>query len=87
MANIKSAAKRARQNEKNRRHNTALRSRMRTYTKRAIQAVAGGDREQAQRACREAVSVIDSSVSKGLLHKNKAGRHKHRLNTHLRDMP
>lgn len=86
MANSKSAAKRARQSEKKRRHNSALRSRLRTCIKRVIQAVAEEDREKAQKAYREAVSVIEGSVSKGLIHKNKAARHQHRLNARVRSM-
>ena len=86
MANIKSAAKRARQSEQRRQHNASLRSRMRTYIKRVMKAVTGGEREAAQAAYREAVSLMDSSVGKGLLHKNKAARHKRRLNAHIRNM-
>ncbi len=86
MANIKSAAKRARQNEKRRQHNASLRSRMRTCVKRVLKAVASGEREAAQTAYREAVPALDVGVSKGLLHKNKATRYKRRLNAHVRDM-
>ena len=57
---------------------------MRTYIKRALKAVSAGDREQARAAYQKAVPVIDAGVGKGLLHKNKAARHKRRLNAHLR---
>ena len=86
VANIKSAVKRVRQHEKRRRHNASLRSRMRTFIKRVLKAVATGERDQAQAAYREAVPVIDASVGKGLLHKNKAARHKSHLNARVRDM-
>ena len=82
MANIKSAIKRARQNEKSRRHNASLRSRMRTHIKRVLSAVAKGEHTPADHS--RAVSAIDAAVNKGLIHKNKARRHKRRLNARVR---
>lgn len=84
MANIASAKKRALQSEKNRVHNAALRSRLRTFIKKVILAVQSGDVEQAQAAYRAAVPIIDSSVNKGLIHKNKAARSKSRLNARVK---
>ncbi len=86
MANTQSAGKRARQGEKRRLHSAGLRSRLRTYVKRVFKAVADGDHDKAQAAYREAVPVIDAGVGKGLLHKNKAARHKRRLNARIRDL-
>jgi small subunit ribosomal protein S20 len=80
LANIKSAAKRARQSERRRQHNVALRSKMRTFIKKVLSAVESGDKERAKTAYAEAVPVIDSVSDKGLIHKNKAARHKSRLN-------
>ena len=80
LANIKSAAKRARQSERRRQHNVALRSKMRTFVKKVLSAVESGDKERAKAAFAEAVPVIDSASDKGLIHKNKAARHKSRLN-------
>lgn len=84
MANIASAKKRALQSEKNRVHNAALRSRLRTFIKKVILAVESGNVEQAQTAFRAAVPIIDSSVNKGLIHKNKAARSKSRLNARVK---
>jgi small subunit ribosomal protein S20 len=84
LANIASAKKRARQAEQRRAHNAALRSRLRTYIKKVILAVDSGDPARAQQAFREAVPIIDSSVNKGLIHKNKAARSKSRLNARVR---
>ena len=84
MANIKSSAKRARQAVKRRAHNMALRSRVRTQIKRVISAIEQGDKAAAESAYREAVPVIDTMVTKGIIHKNKAARHKSRLNARLR---
>ena len=80
MANIKSARKRAKQAEKTRKHNMGLRSRMRTQIKNVLKAVEAGDKEAAQTAYKAAVPVIDSMVNKRIVTKNKAARHKSRLN-------
>lgn len=84
MANIKSALKRARQAEDRRKHNMALRSRMRTHIKKVIKAIEAGDREAAEASYKAAVPVIDSMAVKGIIHRNKAARHKSRLNTRIR---
>jgi small subunit ribosomal protein S20 len=80
LANIKSAAKKARQAEKHRQHNAALRTRMRSAVKNTVKAVKTGDAGPATEAYRVAVPELDSMVSKGLIHRNKAARHKSRLN-------
>ncbi len=80
VANIKSARKRARQADKTRLHNMGLRSKMRTSIKAVIAAVENGDKDTAAAAYKAAVSVIDSMIAKGIVNKNKAARHKSRLN-------
>lgn len=80
MANIKSAQKRARQGEKARLHNMGLRSKMRTHIKAVLKAVESGDKAAADAAYKAAVPVIDSMTNKGIVNKNKAARHKSRLN-------
>lgn len=80
MANSLSAKKRARQQEKRRQHNASLRSRMRTHVKKVQKAVDAGDRTAAAQALEKAVPVIDTMVNKGIVHQNKAARHKSRLN-------
>ncbi len=67
MANIKSAAKRARQGESRRQHNMGLRSRMRTAIKKVQKAAAAGDAKQAASLYKEAVPEIDTMVSKGII--------------------
>lgn len=76
MANIKSAIKRNRQNEKRRQRNQAVSSQMKTFTKRAL-AAAGTDEEA--ESMRIAVKHIDKAASKGIIHKNAAARKKSRL--------
>lgn len=83
MANIKSAAKRARQAEKRRQHNVALRSRMRTAIKKATKAV-GQKVAEAAEAVQAGASAVDRMARKGLIHPNKAARHKQRLNKALK---
>ena len=84
MANTASARKRVRQSETHRQHNVALRSRLRTAIKNVIKAVEANDKDLAKDAYKKAVPLIDSSVNKHLIHKNKAARHKSRLNNLLR---
>ncbi len=79
MANSPQARKRARQSERRRARNASLRSRVRTHIKRAVAAANAGDRETATAAYNAAVPVIDAMVGKGILHRNKAARHKSRL--------
>ncbi|HSW92925.1 MAG TPA: 30S ribosomal protein S20 [Gammaproteobacteria bacterium] len=86
MANIKSAKKRARQSEKHRQHNASLRSMVRTYIKKVVSAVASGDQKLAQESMKAAQPVIDRMASKGLIHKNKAARHKSRLVASIKKM-
>jgi small subunit ribosomal protein S20 len=84
VANIKSARKRAIQAEKTRKHNMGLRSRMRTKIKSVVKACDAGDAAAAQAAFKEAVPVIDSMINKGIVTKNKAARHKSRLNARIK---
>ncbi len=86
MANTKSAEKAARQAEKHRARNVALRSRMRTAVRNVTAAVAGGDKEAAKSTYQKAVPVIDSLVGKQIIHRNKAARHKSRLAARIRAM-
>lgn len=84
MANSPQARKRARQNDKARAHNASLRSMARTYVKKVIAAVNAGDVEAAKTALAAAVPVIDRIADKGIIHKNKAARHKSRLNAKVK---
>jgi len=86
LPNIKSAKKRARQSESRRMHNKHIRSGMRTKVKAVVSAIENGDKEAASAAYKIAVPALDSNVSKGILHKNKAARHKSRLNARINSM-
>ena len=84
MANSPQAKKRARQNDKARAHNAGLRSMVRTYLKKVVAAIEAGNAEEAKQAYVAAVPVIDRMADKGILHKNKAARHKSRLNAQIK---
>lgn len=86
MANSPQAKKRARQANKHNMHNAARRSRLRTAIKKVVYAVEAGDKATAEVVYKAAISVIDSACTKGLIHRNKAARHKHRLNNRIRLM-
>lgn len=84
MANTPSAKKRARQNDTRREHNTGLRSKFRTCVKKVVYALQAKDATTATTAFEQAVPVIDSMVNKGIIHKNKAARHKSRLSKQIK---
>jgi small subunit ribosomal protein S20 len=84
VANSPQARKRARQNDKRRAHNASLRSLVRTKIKQVIAAVRAGDAATAQTALNEAVPVIDRMAGRGIIKKNKAARHKSRLNAKVK---
>lgn len=84
MANSPQARKRARQNDKRRAHNASLRSLVRTKIKQVLASVNAGDASASRDAFQQAVPVIDKMVSKGIIAKNKAARHKSRLNAKVK---
>jgi small subunit ribosomal protein S20 len=84
LANIKSAKKRAIQAETRRQHNASRRSMTRTCLKKVIAAIEAGNKEEAQAAFTVAIPLLDRMATKGLIHKNKAARHKSRLNAQIK---
>lgn len=86
LANSKQAKKRVRQAEKSRRHNASMRSMFRTSIKKVLGAIETGDATAAQAALQSATPMIDRMVSKGIIHKNKAARHKSRLTAHVKKL-
>jgi small subunit ribosomal protein S20 len=83
MANIKSAIKRIKQNEKRRVRNAAARSTVRTALKGARTAIDGGQVDQARETLHRTIQLLDKAVTKGVLHKNAAARKKSRLTRQL----
>jgi small subunit ribosomal protein S20 len=84
VANSPQAKKRARQAEKRRGLNASQRSLVRTMIKKVNAAVSTGNAEEAKTAYDNAVPVIDRMADKGIIHKNKAARHKSRLNAQVK---
>jgi len=79
MANIKSQIKRNKQNERRAEKNKAVRTSLKTSTKKVRAAVADGDAEAAQLQSREAARALDKATSKGVVHRRTAARRKSRL--------
>ena len=86
MANIKSAIKRNKQNEKRRQLNRIFRGSTRTQVKEAKIAIESGDKDVATAEVNEAIQKLDRAASKGIVHKNNAARRKSRLMKHLASM-
>jgi len=84
LANTPQSKKRARQGEKRRQLNASQRSTMRTYLKRVNKALGESNLALAQTEYRLMSSTVDRMASKGLIAKNKASRHKSRLNAHIK---
>ena len=84
MANSPQSKKRARQQEVRRQQNASQRSMARTYIKKVAAGIEAGNYEEAQAAFLAASSIIDSSVSKGIIAKNRAARIKSRFNTKIK---
>lgn len=79
MANNKSAEKRIRVAEAKRQRNRPYISACRTHVKKAELAIRGSNRDAAQEAVVSAVSMLDRTARKGIIHKNNAARRKSRL--------
>jgi small subunit ribosomal protein S20 len=86
LANIKSAIKRNKTNEKRRLRNRIYRGKARTFVKRARTIIEEGDIEGARAATLQAISALDKAAEKGILHKNNASRRKGRLMRALANM-
>lgn len=84
MANIAQSRKRARQAAKRRLHNASRRSNLRTRVRNVLKAVRANDKEQALAAYRESEPMLDRLARRGLVHPNKAARHKRRLLARIR---
>ena len=79
MANIKSAKKRILTAEKNRLQNVAMKTKIKTAMKKALELASAKDSDALKTALSKAYQLCDKAVSKGVLHKNTAARKKSRL--------
>jgi len=79
MANIKQQKKRNLQNERAHQRNKAVRTSLKTATKKVRSAAESGDADTASDRAREASRALDKAASLGVLHKRTAARRKSRL--------
>ncbi len=86
LANTAQARKRVRQAVKARTRNSAQKSNFRSSIKKVLKSLAEKNKEQSNINFKEAMSIMDKLVTKGLIHKNKAARHKSRLNKHIQKL-
>lgn len=86
MANTKSAKKRATQSEKRRKHRASLKSTYHTSIKKVDAAAQANKKEDAMLALKAAIPIIDKMIGKKIIDKNKAARHKSRLNARIKKM-
>ena len=86
MANIKQTKKRVLTNEIARQRNKAVRSRLRTESRKFHALVEAGDKDAAEKQMRVAARLYDKTVTKGVLHRNNAANKKSRMAAHLNGM-
>jgi small subunit ribosomal protein S20 len=83
MASHKSAKKRIRTTERRRTINKNNESKIKTLVKKTLDS---SQKEEAEKAYKEAVSVLDKSVTKGIIHRNNAARKKAALTKHINNL-
>jgi len=86
LANKPQARKRVRQAVKARTRNAAQKSNFRSSIKKVLKSLSEKNKDQSNANFKEAMSIMDKLVIKGLIHKNKAARHKSRLNKHIQKL-
>ncbi len=79
----KSALKANRQNVKRREHNRQMRARLRTALKSIRTSLDAKDLAGAKAALSRTVSIVDKMATRGIIHRNTAGRYKSRLTARL----
>jgi small subunit ribosomal protein S20 len=84
VANIKSSKKRAKQAVVRNQRNSSQRSQLRTAVKKVIKALDANDAAGAQEAFVAAQPLLDRFGARGLIHRNKAARHKSRLSARIK---
>ncbi len=86
MARNPSAMKYKRQSDKRREKNRSLKSKIHTFSKKAIAAAEKGDADSAHKYQRVAVKIIDKAAKGSTLHKNTAARKKSRLAKNIKNL-
>jgi small subunit ribosomal protein S20 len=86
VANIKSAEKRNRQNEKRRKRNKAVKSKIHTETRKLLSIIDENKQDEAVTQFKLVSGLLDSAAGKGVFHKNNAARKKSHLHKRLNQM-
>ena len=86
MAHHKSAKKRIRRNERRHDINRTRVSRLRTFIRKTEAAIASGDKSAAQAAYREMQPVLQSAVTKRVVHRNTVARSLSRLSARIKSL-
>ena len=84
MANNKSALKRIRQTKRRTERNKTLKTKVKTLRKRTMDAAESGKADEAQAELKKFSSVVDRSVKKNLMHRNKAANMKRKASKALK---
>lgn len=84
MANIKSAAKRARQSERLHQRNSSVISALKSGQKKLQSALSAGKLDEAQTQYQAVSSALDKAAKRGIIHKNSADRKKATFNRALK---
>lgn len=87
MANLKSSKKDAISSEKRRKYNVSKRSMNKTFIKKVYFFIKEGNKKKALQAFSLMQPVLDRHASKGIIHINKASRHKSKLMGYINNMP
>jgi small subunit ribosomal protein S20 len=85
LANHKSAVKRAKQSEARRLRNRMRKTRMKNVIKDVQEAISSNSTELVMERLRQAVSTIDRTAGKGVIHKNNAARKISRLTRRVQE--
>ena len=86
MANTPQARKRVRQAVKARTRNAAQKSNFRSSIKKVLKSLSDKNKDQSNAHLKEYMSIMYKLVTNGLIHKNKAARHKSRINKHIKEL-
>ena len=87
MAIKHAALKQQRKDRKRLSRNQAVRSELKTLTKRFVTLMTTRKMDEARALLRALASKFDRAVSKGIVHRNTAARYKSRLATRLNKTP
>ncbi|AJQ27213.1 MULTISPECIES: 30S ribosomal protein S20 [Pelosinus] len=79
MPNIKSSERSVKTDAERRARNFAVRSTIRTVSRKVVESVTAGNTDEAKALLINASKTIDKAASKGVVHKNAAARKKSRL--------